>query len=753
MENDEKLKSGADMELPVGHEDQTPSESAADNPAGKSGADAGAKLEPNFGMPSFDFFTEPKTESKSFEPRSFEPRSESRGFGEPRPESRGFGEPKLEPINFGEPQVESRTFGDPNVEPLNFGETRSEPKVSAARNSRDLPYNDGTGWQNGSGIERQGSLRARMSAAEDENRFDTSDDLPEISILQPETQSRPQATVMPFPGTTFPRPQEQMASNAILGGREGPEIPEYEASSDDDSDYEGEDQLADAVQSALRNIYGSRSEESWSDDGEDTGVANALIGSDTRVGDVVWSDDNSSIEAYAEDERESAHAEANTEAVLEYLYGNRRVEHVETLTLDTALKDIDPDLVGMQPHYQDDDNYDDRVPSFPSMRGGERDSYRGGGRTPDHRYGEPAVPQQHQHQHQPQEWQQPAYMANLPVRSGPPYVTSAPEPLAPAADSGHLLGAAGLGLIGGIALAGVLAVFVFNSFVDVNDPNMENFGSVKNGDRLQSIGTATAGVQPDTRGVLRSGTVADSSSDGMLSVRGVSGQAGEAIKLAILLTNPARADEALVSIKGLPKEARLSTGIDVGGGQWLLPPARLKNLTVTLPAGSSGSFNLGAQLLKDDAQTSLSDPVYFTLAIGSKTAAAQPAQQPTVTDASQGGGKRVAMTPPTATSQQEEAQPETDFLTQMLIRDGNKAMRDGDITAARRLYEQAAANGSPEAALAMGRSYDPTYFERLNVKNGKPDPATAFEWYKRALDGGLSTARIKIDALKLWLQK
>jgi TPR repeat protein len=89
----------------------------------------------------------------------------------------------------------------------------------------------------------------------------------------------------------------------------------------------------------------------------------------------------------------------------------------------------------------------------------------------------------------------------------------------------------------------------------------------------------------------------------------------------------------------------------------------------------------------------------------------------------------------------------------MLIRDGNRLMRDGDIASARRLYEQAAANGNAEAALAMGRSYDPSYFEKLPVKTGKPDPATAFEWYKKALEGGLVTARVKIDALKQWLQR
>jgi TPR repeat protein len=96
---------------------------------------------------------------------------------------------------------------------------------------------------------------------------------------------------------------------------------------------------------------------------------------------------------------------------------------------------------------------------------------------------------------------------------------------------------------------------------------------------------------------------------------------------------------------------------------------------------------------------------------------------------------------------------ETDFQTQMLIRDGNKLMREGDINAARRLYEQAAADGSAETALALGRSYDPSYFEKLHIKTGKPDAEMAFHWYEKAHNGGLITARVKIDGLKQWMQR
>jgi hypothetical protein len=363
-------------------------------------------------------------------------------------------------------------------------------------------------------------------------------------------------------------------------------------------------------------------------------------------------------------------------------------------------------------------------------------------------------------------------------------------------DSGHLLGAAGLGLIGGIALAGVLAVFVFNSFVDESGQTIDPANKVV--ERLSAPQTVANSVdarvvppepRQETRQESRQETRQESraidttppartdattpaapaepqrvaarepepqpapppapTSDGRptLAASAANGAPETPIKLNITLSD-ADVGDALVSLKGLPKEARLSTGIDVGGGQWLLPPARLKELTVTAPSGSAGNYQLEAQPLKDDAQTSISDAVPFALNIGAaRPAPAQPAPAGAPGVGPKADPSRLALLP------DEQPLPETDFLTQMLIRDGNKKMREGDITGARRLYEQAAQSGNAEAALAMGRSYDPTYFEKLSVKSGKPDPAMAFDWYKRALDGGLVTAKVKIDTLKQWLQR
>lgn len=86
-----------------------------------------------------------------------------------------------------------------------------------------------------------------------------------------------------------------------------------------------------------------------------------------------------------------------------------------------------------------------------------------------------------------------------------------------------------------------------------------------------------------------------------------------------------------------------------------------------------------------------------------------------------------------------------------VLSQGDKFMREGDLLGARILYEQAATTGSLEAFLAMGRSFDPSYIENLPLETGKPDPAQAFEWYKRALDGGMDAAKVKIENLTQWL--
>ncbi len=110
--------------------------------------------------------------------------------------------------------------------------------------------------------------------------------------------------------------------------------------------------------------------------------------------------------------------------------------------------------------------------------------------------------------------------------------------------------------------------------------------------------------------------------------------------------------------------------------------------------------------------------------------------------------ERVANSPGTGVKSIPRAGIET------LIRVGNEHMRKGDVLGARQFYLQAAASGDAAAALAMGRSFDPIYFEKLVKGNAGPNPVKALRWYERAKNAGaVQTARIRIEDLKRFISK
>ncbi|MFD1108663.1 hypothetical protein [Pseudoroseomonas ludipueritiae] len=71
-------------------------------------------------------------------------------------------------------------------------------------------------------------------------------------------------------------------------------------------------------------------------------------------------------------------------------------------------------------------------------------------------------------------------------------------------------------------------------------------------------------------------------------------------------------------------------------------------------------------------------------------------------------------------------------LLAALLRRGDAMLALGDLSAARLLYERAAAGGSGGAALALGKTYDPAFLSGLNARGIRPDRATAVNWYRKA---------------------
>lgn len=532
--------------------------------------------------------------------------------------------------------------------------------------------------------------------------------------------------------------------------------------------------LADAVQSALRNIYG----------GEETAASASASASTSRGGDhdnpiianaaAVWEGLN---RTYSGDPRRPGSPELDddtTEAVLSYLYdqqGDSRPP-ARQVSLST-LGDADAGFAGAEdtaasywrkfeepryeePRYEEqryeepryEDQRHDAIPD--GIRPG-RDMGGFGVETP------PSYAPQRSESggFQPVQEQQfsPASIGSsfeqrfgammpdhvrveAPSRPMPPVAGRSPE-----RESGRLLGAAGLGLIGGIALAGVLAVYVSNTFTGERNaervfaPEVPRIEAAAPSGQLSAI---PGGVSTGAPVIKAPPVAARPTSNDPLTVADVSGGAETPIPLSINVFNTYQSGDAMVSLKGLPKDASLSQGIDVGGGAWLMPADQLSDLRLTLPKSAPARNELQAQLLQSDGRTPLSAPRGFTVSLRDGAQDFNPWAATAQDNTPRTGrpGMRQSSDP---------------IKTVQLIREGNKLMRDGDIAGARKLYDQAVALGDPEGSLAMGRSYDPLYFEQLQVKTGKPDPALAFEWYKKAMDGGIDSAKVKIDTLKQWL--
>lgn len=438
----------------------------------------------------------------------------------------------------------------------------------------------------------------------------------------------------------------------------------------------------------------------------------------------------------------------------------------------------------------------------------------------------PQAPTFYQSQHQSEwtaDYKEPAFrpQAGFPVPATSPKPTVKPAPQNER-ESGRLLGAAAVGLVGGIAIAATLAVFVINSYgpdsrFGQGSANRKQDGTDAGYGRIPSgSGTETPRAAADTAPAEPSGAIA--ANDFAASV-------GQPVALPISIKVQRPLEQTLVSITGVPEGGRLNAGVDAGGGNWLLSPRRLNGLTITLPAGSPESVPLEVQLLDSNGRTPLSEKKRFAIRvnpagetpIGAQSAnqgpqlnaviAPQPpkAEQAAIAQPSFNTRTLPAAPPPPVTAQPQPT--ETNFKTQTvvasppqqqsvlqsqpavtatpfqaslappapppnswqesvnrklspqpeiedLIREGNKRMREGDILEARQLYQRAVSLGDPEAALAMGRSFDPIYFARIDKKNAEPDAAKAFDWYRKAMDGGATqTAKVRIENLKHFLNE
>ena len=187
-------------------------------------------------------------------------------------------------------------------------------------------------------------------------------------------------------------------------------------------------------------------------------------------------------------------------------------------------------------------------------------------------------------------------------------------------ESSRLLGAAAIGLVGGIAIAASLAVFVINFYGPV--------GRTAPGAAARAMEAGETGYGRQLRSLAESEPRYDAATAPppeeavSITAADIVALPGQPSALAIDLRPSSPSEQALVSITGVPEGARLNAGVDAGGGNWLLPPRRLSGLTINVPASLTDNVVLGVQLLDGNVRTPLSDKKQFALLLSAPKAEA-----------------------------------------------------------------------------------------------------------------------------------
>jgi hypothetical protein len=194
-------------------------------------------------------------------------------------------------------------------------------------------------------------------------------------------------------------------------------------------------------------------------------------------------------------------------------------------------------------------------------------------------------------------------------------------------------------------------------------------------------------------------------------------QADETARLSISAAD-AGANVAVV-IGGLAPGSSLSAGMQAGPNTWRLSTEDFNGAAITPPPGFVGTMDLTLELrLTDNAVV---DRKGLQLEWLGKSALAPAKSQPRQIEAAE---------------------------IALMVKNGTAFMANGNIGAARMMFQPAAEAGNPVAAFALAETYDPLVLGKLGAKGGiTPDVALAHNWYEKAKELGSTVAPERLERL------
>jgi hypothetical protein len=187
-------------------------------------------------------------------------------------------------------------------------------------------------------------------------------------------------------------------------------------------------------------------------------------------------------------------------------------------------------------------------------------------------------------------------------------------------------------------------------------------------------------------------------------------------------------------VRGLPNEAKLSAGQRNPSGAWLVKDKDMAGLTVTVGAGG-GDYPVEIYALGATSTPQARQRLLLRVEEASAPATSFETSSPHALF-------EMALAKP---------KPGTGIVAAAASPEMAEAMRllgEGDIAAARLVFERLADQGEGDAAYELARTFDPEALTELGAKNVHADRKLAVTWYERASENGNVKAaeRLKILA-------
>jgi hypothetical protein len=221
---------------------------------------------------------------------------------------------------------------------------------------------------------------------------------------------------------------------------------------------------------------------------------------------------------------------------------------------------------------------------------------------------------------------------------------------------------------------------------------------------------------------------------------------------------------ATVLVRGMPAGSRITAGVPAENGGWRVPVRDLGHAAVVPPPNFAGAMSLSVDLRLSDGRLADSDVQKLQWTDGSSDSVIPKSVKTSVISQSSGPfppppeprtvGSGTAATGDAVREPRAQHAPAATASRRLdheelanLLRRGQLALENGDISAARLLLQRAAEAGDAQAELGLAATYDPLVLSRLGALGLKADIAQARAWYQKAADSGLDEAAQRLRQL------